>query len=387
MTASEAALPASLNAAWAMRQIATLDEPPMVDLDRNIAAAARSSWTSEALEQDMIMLGQGPGRITPHEYFYYRMFDRALPRDQRWRFIGRSALAGCHAAAIDLDEAAVVHDKAAFYARMAGSGLPIPRTLAVYASAARGIAADRLHNRDALIAFLKQPSHYPLFLKPAIGMYSVGAVGLDCIEDGRIRLAPGETASPDQVSDFIEQLGEQMGAGGFLIQERLRPPATFAAAFGATLPTVRLMVLLAAGGAEIESAVLRIPSPRNCADNYWRPGNMLGALDEDGVILRVISGVAADTSELASHPDTGAALIGLGVPQWDAVTALALRAAPMFPGIRTQSWDIALTERGPLVLELNPGGDLNLHQLAYRRGALSDRYIAHLAGCGYRIRH
>ena len=218
-------------------------------------------------------------------------------------------------------------------------------------------------------------------------MYSVGAVGLDAIEDGRIRLATGETASLDQIADFVDHLGEELGQGGFLIQERLRPPATLAAAFGKTLPTVRLMVLLLASGAEIESAVLRIPSPRNCADNYWRLGNMLGALDENGVIQRVISGFAADTSELASHPDTGTALIGLGVPHWDQVTALALRAAPMFPGIRTQSWDIALTERGPLVLELNPGGDLNLHQLAYRRGALSDRYIAHLDDCGYRIRH
>ena len=387
MTPSEPALPASLDAASALRQIATLDEPPMVDLDRNIAAAAKAFWTSEALEQDMIMLGQGPGRITPHEYFYYRLFDRGLPRDQRWRFVGRAALGGCHAAAVDFEEAALVHDKAAFYARMAGSGLPIPRTRAVYASQAQGMAAERLHNRDALLAFLKQPDHYPLFLKPAIGMYSVGAVGLDRIEDGRILLATGERASFDHVADFVEQLGAQMGQGGFLIQERLQPPPTLAAAFGATLPTVRLMVLLRPGGAEIESAVLRIPSPRNCADNYWRPGNMLGALDEDGVIQRVICGFAADTSELANHPDTGAALIGLAVPQWDEVTALALRAAPLFPGIRTQSWDIALSERGPLVLELNPGGDLNLHQLAYRRGALSDRYIAHLAGCGYRIRH
>jgi hypothetical protein len=383
MMSSDAALPASLDAARAIRQIATLDEPPTVDLDRNIAAAMASGYTAEALEQDMISLGQGPGRISPHEYFYYRMFDRALPRDQRWRFIGRSALAGFHAAAIDLAAAALVHDKAEFYARMAEAGLPIPRTLAVYAREAREAGdtgshgAARLRNRGALIAFLKNPACYPLFLKPAIGMYSVGAVGLTAIEGDHIRLATGEIASLEQIADFIEQLGGQMGQGGFLIQEKLRPPSPLASAFGETLPTVRLMVLLLPGGAEIESAVLRIPSPRNCADNYWRQGNMLGALDAEGVIRRVVTGVAADTRELTSHPDTGTALIGLRVPS----------VAPMFAGIGTQSWDIALTEHGPFVLELNPGGDLNLHQLAYRRGALSDRYIAHLDQCGCRIRH
>jgi hypothetical protein len=367
--------------------LATLDQPPLVDLDQSIAAAAAAHWTFEALEQEMMVLGQGPGRMTPHEYFYYHLFDRALPRNELWRFIGRYALAGFHAAAVDLTEAASVHDKAVFYARMAEAGLPIPRTLAVHGREAGAMAAETLRNRAALADFLQDAARYPLFIKPAIGMYSVGAVSLDALHDGRVRLGTGETALVSDVADFIEQLGEQMGNGGFLIQERLLPPSCLGAAFGATLPTVRLLILLSSDRADIESAVLRIPSPRNCADNYWRPGNMLGALDQNGIVRRVVTGVGAAARELTSHPDTGTQLIGLGVPDWAQVTALALRAAPLFPGIRTQSWDIALTGRGPMVLELNPGGDLNLHQLAYRRGALTDRYIAHLEGCGCRIRH
>jgi hypothetical protein len=37
-----------------------------------------------------------------------------------------------------------------------------------------------------------------------------------------------------------------------------------------------------------------------------------------------------------------------------------------------------------VLLEVNFGGDLNLHQLAHRRGALSDSFAAHLRRCGYR---
>jgi hypothetical protein len=47
MMSSDAALPASLDAARAIRQIATLDEPPTVDLDRNIAAAMASGYTAK----------------------------------------------------------------------------------------------------------------------------------------------------------------------------------------------------------------------------------------------------------------------------------------------------------------------------------------------------
>lgn len=80
------------------------------------------------------------------------------------------------------------------------------------------------------------------------------------------------------------------------------------------------------------------------------------------------------------------ALVGMTLPGWQRARQLCLRAASMFPGIRTQSWDIALTSAGAVILELNYGGDLNLHQLAHRRGILTPSYVAHLGRCGCRIR-
>lgn len=53
--------------------------------------------------------------------------------------------------------------------------------------------------------------------------------------------------------------------------------------------------------------------------------------------------------------------------------------APLFPGIGTQSWDIALADTGPVALELNWGGDLHLHQLAHGRGILDGVYRDHVA--------
>ena len=61
-------------------------------------------------------------------------------------------------------------------------------------------------------------------------------------------------------------------------------------------------------------------------------------------------------------------------------------AAETFAGIRTQSWDIALADPAPVFLELNFGGDLNLHQLAHGQGVLDDQYRTHLRRCGYKGR-
>jgi len=54
-------------------------------------------------------------------------------------------------------------------------------------------------------------------------------------------------------------------------------------------------------------------------------------------------------------------------------------------GIRTQSWDVALSDQGPGFLEVNFGGDLNLAQLANGKGVLDEGYIEHLRECGFRI--
>ena len=60
------------------------------------------------------------------------------------------------------------------------------------------------------------------------------------------------------------------------------------------------------------------------------------------------------------------------------------------PAIRTQrpfakSWDLALTGQGPVLLEVNFGGDFNLAQLAHGAGVLDDACAERLRQCGYRL--
>jgi hypothetical protein len=381
MQAERATAPsATLDAAAARARMAALDAPPRLDLLAQLQAAATSGMRPARLVGELGRSMRGPGRLTAHEYFYYRLYDPALPREEARRHVGKRAQQAFHNACNDVRWFAVTHDKALFYAAAIGAGLPVPETVAVYAPGHRGFTGTTLRDHDALVGFLREPAHYPLFAKPIDGMYSIGALSLAGLQGGQVQLVNGEAIELDAVVRFITGFGGE----GFLLQRRLDPHPALAQAFGATLPTIRFLVLLGTDGPAIESAVLKIPSPRNPADNYWRTGNMLGALDGEGTVRRAITGVGLALQEVAAHPDTGTKLPGLSVPDWQAATALACHAAAMFPGVRTQSWDVALTDRGPAVLEFNFGGDLNLHQLAHRRGALTPAYAAHLRQCGYR---
>lgn len=371
------------------KRLTQLVAPPRLDLVQNLRAARALGVTPGRVISGAARMARGPGHLTQHEYYYYRLYDPSLPREEARRFVGKRVQLWLHHKCNDMHWYAVVHDKMLFYAAVSGFGLPVPRTEAVYLSGSRGFASPVIRTPEALDAFLRTSSHYPLFLKPIEGIYSVGALSLAAIEGDRIRFTTGEVARVDQVVRFVDGLGGEgfkLIGKGYLIQKRLEPHPVLAAAFGPTLATIRFFVLLSADGTAMESAVVKIPLSGHAGDNYWRAGNMLGALEETGVIRRVVTGVGAEMRELTDHPETRASLIGLALPDWEQAKRLCLRAAAMFPGIRTQSWDIALTDEGPVVLELNSGGDLNLHQLAHRRGALTPSYIAHLRRCGCRIK-
>jgi hypothetical protein len=111
---------------------------------------------------------------------------------------------------------------------------------------------------------------------------------------------------------------------------------------------------------------------------------MLGAIETvTGEVLRTVQGTGRDLKRNLPHPDTGQRIIGTRVPGWDRLLDLVQQASVLLPGIRTQSWDVALAASGPTLLEVNFGGDLSLAQLALRHGMLDETYRVHLSRCGY----
>jgi hypothetical protein len=97
-----------------------------------------------------------------------------------------------------------------------------------------------------------------------------------------------------------------------------------------------------------------------------------------------VSGVGLDQALHDRHPDTGEALVGAPIPHWAEARRICLAAAANLPGLRTQSWDVAIDRLGPVLVEVNYGGDLNLPQIAHGSGLLDARYAAHLKRCGFR---
>ncbi len=360
------------------RQLAGI---PNVDLSENLRAALASGRRATGIAAEVLEVRRGPGKLTPQEYFYYRLWDAPQEGAYKQRFVGKIAQHPMHVAAGAREWFATSADKILFQSIMDGVGLRTPELTAITQAGRYLPDAPIITDPAALADRLRDPSIYPLFAKQVAGKYSLSVLSADGFDPGtdEVLLLDGTRR---KVADVATSLTE---GSGFLVQRRLSPAPDLAARFGQRLWSARLLVLVTPSGPVIHRAVAKIATGTNPADNYWRPGNRLGAIDlGSGRITRVVHGAGADLVIDAPHPDTGATIAGTTVPSWQALTDMVRTASQVFAGIRTQSWDIALTADGPIFLELNYGGDLNLHQLAHGAGVLDETYREHLRRCGYR---
>ncbi len=364
---------------------AALDRIAPIDFRAGLALAAASGRSPATMIREMASLRFGPGRLTSNEYYYYRLWEPGRTDTERRRFVGKVAPSPMHVACNQPEWKALASDKLAFHALMRGAGFPVPGLHAVGHQVRSLPGVRSLRSTASTAAFLRDPAIYPLFAKPIDGQYSLGVISADRCDAGRdLLLLRGRRQEAD-----IPGIAAAIAAhpGGFLLQERLEPATGLADAFGDQLWSVRLLVLLTPEGAIIHRATAKVPVGDNPADNFWRPGNLLAALDRDtGGLDRVIRGTGEALEVLTTHPDTGASFRGTVIPQWSRMTDLVREAAGLLPGIGTQSWDIAVAAAGPVILEVNYGGDLNLSQLASGQGTLDDVYLAHLRRHGYRAR-
>ena len=82
----------------------------------------------------------------------------------------------------------------------------------------------------------------------------------------------------------------------------------------------------------------------------------------------MVRGYGLEQQELENHPDNGEQLLGLQLPHWDKILQICNTAAVLFPMLPYQHWDIALGVDGPVIIELNTYGSIDMVQYASGQG-------------------
>jgi len=316
-------------------------------------------------------------QLDPWEYYFFQVYLDRYPMREKKRFVGWRREDSLDRAA-NTDDRELANDKLSFHEFMATRGAPLPRISAVYSTDDRNFpGAVKLDDSDDVENYLKAPNSYPLFVKPIRGAHGHSVFSIRALSADRhdLQLMSGQRVG---LRDFVSGLNPQE-RGGLLLQELLRSHTAIASLYGDRLTSVRIIVVAPSGRPEILSAVWKIPTGKNITDNFdvGSTGNLVAGIDLDSSrVQRVVRGVGWEILPMTDHPDTGARITGTRLPDWPETKALCLEHAEHFPGLRLQHWDIALTDRGPVIIEVNVAGGMRTHQIVQQRGILGKRLKA-----------
>lgn len=332
--------------------------------------------------REILALKQYGGQCGISDYYWYKLYDAEYQQGRgALDFLGWRLQQQFSLALNPRDAVLPAWDKAVFIQLADGAGLPVAPIKACFHHAKN--VSERLGRHLRSLgdagAFLRDPASFPLFAKPAYSQQGYGSAYLMGYEPSRdeLTLLNGKSITVD---DFLKRLEESVDHRyhnpecGFLFQSPLKPAAEIERLTGwSALCGVRIVCLNEAGCVMPIRAVWKVAVPPNHVDNFslGKYGNLLADIDlETGDVGRCIDSLWPRAKLVGHHPNSGKFLTGFRLPGWDRLLEACQLGGAAFPLMKVQHWDFALTDHGPMILELNDLGATEMLQV-HGRGLLA----------------
>lgn len=287
-------------------------------------------WVRHGINQPEVYYAFGlyrPGQLRRAPYFFQGFEDDRLFRMLSFRTAR--------------EQAELLLDKAKFEQWLEAQGLPTVRTLLEL--------EDRRTVRSAIETDGLPPCD--LFSKPNDGLQGIGTQRWLFDGDGWV----GGDGKRRTEGALIAELREASAGGGILLQELVTNHPALRPVAARALSTVRVLTLRGLDGAvRVVTAVAKLPTG-DAATDHMKYGGIAAPVDL--ATGRLGKAVAKDEARFVvpceRHPDSGALLEGFQLPHWQSVVDTAVRAHELLDGVLCIGWDIAILERGPIIVEGN----------------------------------
>ena len=179
----------------------------------------------------------------------------------------------------------------------------------------------------------------------------------------------------------VEMLSNVLKDGPRIFESVIRQTDQFSSFNESSVNTVRFMTTLHPdGSARVIATFIKIGRAGKCVDNAGDGGNVDVCVDvETGEIKYAIQFDGwHKIKDIEKHPDSGTQLNGVIIDNWETVKAEVIKYQQAFPWCKAAGWDIAITDEGPVVIEVNDFWD-RTGQYFIRRGwrkEIRDCYLA-----------
>ena len=165
-------------------------------------------------------------------------------------------------------------------------------------------------------------------------------------------------------------LSSVLGNEALIFESVVHQTKQFAAFNESSVNTVRFMTTLYPDGtARVIATFMKIGRAGKCVDNAGDGGNVDVCVDTDtGEIKYAIQYDGwRNVKDIEKHPDSGNQLNGVVIENWQSIKEDVKRFQQAFPYCKAAGWDIAITDEGPVVIEVNDLWD-RTGQYFIRRG-------------------
>lgn len=228
-------------------------------------------------------------------------------------------------------------DKYVCYQLCMGNGLPQPELLAYVTP------VDQY--RERINAILSNDVDKKIIIKPIKGKGG-GGIAVAFMENGEILVVE---------HDVIKKLNEYSLPGESIVQEYVEQHVALSG-ISSSVNTVRIVTLLTKSDhVLIIGALMRFGVGDKYVDNTSIGGVAVGINLERGALQK--TGYDNKSRVYESHPLTNVLFDGFVIPYWKEVMDLARNIQKMFFYNKMLGLDIAITQNGPVLIEINAEHD------------------------------
>jgi len=296
----------------------------------------------------------------PHNYFKYKGYLKEKSISEIEKYLpGR--LFDCLRDDLlnDSDYVKLVDNKYLFNRILWNNNIP---ATAVLGRHIKGVGFFDLDNKKVNSKIFKQKVIDDFVIKPVIG--SAQGSGVDVIDFNHSDRHPysyrGMKLSWDT---FVDQLNDPEMADELLFEGKVIQHKTISDIYAKSINTIRIDSLrLKNGDILILSASLRVGRNGRLIDNW--SGEQGGIAVGVNIVNGRVNEVGFDyyLKKYQRHPDTNYKFNDFQIPYWDRLIEIVKKSASLFPQINSLGWDIAITENGPLIIEVNSDYTIQLCQ-------------------------
>lgn len=333
----------------------------MVHASHKIVPFYSPKYPGVLLRAARLLLEKG---FDPYEALRLGLLELDFPKTELCKFASKREMMRIQLSLNPMSWISLIEDKSIFYMYCNALGIPVPKLYAIFFRETTGYSTNGsiLRTRDDWQEFINMALPSEFIVKPARGAYGVGVM---CFLRTRYKeFVNAATGKLYKAKDIYDTMLSYAADNAFVIQERLMNHPDLIRLSGTEyLQTLRVFTLVDKNGqCRILHANFKSIVGQNIIDNqHWgRTGNLSAQISLDKGTLKPAVKLTPNVSGIKivfSHPKTGVSFEGFHIPLWNDVCRLVKETSLKFLPLRTIGWDIAVTPKGPYIVEGNAFAD------------------------------